>query len=467
MMKVLSLMMLLCCILTSKNVFGQNPSLKDRETVRKIYAEALLNGKCYEQLRFLSEEIGGRLSGSPQAAAAVEFMYGELKKLNLDSVWLQPVMVPHWVRGKTEVCRMVSPHTETFRICALGNSVGTPEGGVSGQVVEVRSEEELHKLGRKNIEGKIVFFNKAMDACHLNTFRAYGEAAWQRVNGAAKAASYGAVAVLVRSLGLREDDYPHTGVMIYDDRYPKIPAAAVSVKGAERLSKLLRKNKEVKLEIELSCEMLPDVLSYNVIGEIRGSEKPEEIILVGGHLDAWDNGDGAHDDGAGCVHSVEVLRIFKSLNIKPKRTIRCVLFMNEENGLRGARKYAEEVERKNEKHIAAIETDRGGFTPRGFDISQTQDGQIKAMRSWLKIFTEFDIDKILEGGGGADIGPLLKFGTPTIGYVPDSQRYFDYHHTEIDRFEAVNKRELELGAAAISSLVFFLSEYGFSELKSE
>ncbi len=459
-MKFLSAL-LVFLMLFNFSLCSQNNEAKDRELLRKIYDEALMRGKCYEQLRFLSEEIGGRLSGSPQAAAAVEFLHGELKKMALDSVWLQPVMVPHWVRGNKEFCRVISPFTENLRICALGNSVGTLEGGISAMVVEVKSEAELEKLGRKNIEGKIVFFNKAMDACHISTFKAYGEAAWQRVWGASKAASYGAAAVIVRSLGLREDDYPHTGVMVYDEKSPKIPAAALSVRAAERLSKILKKHPEMTLELEMNCEMLPDVLSYNVIGEIKGSEFPEEIILVGGHIDAWDNGDGAHDDGAGCVHSTEVLRIFKDLALKPKRTVRCVLFMNEENGLRGGLKYAEEVKKKSEKHLAAIETDRGGFTPRGFDITETKDGQIKAMRSWLKVFSEFDIEKISAGGGGADIGPLLKLGVPTIGYVPDSQRYFDYHHTEIDKFEAVNKRELELGAAGIASLVWFLSEYGF------
>ena len=326
-------------------------------------------------------------------------------------------------------------------------------------MIEVQNFEELDQLGESKIKGKIVFFNRPMEPKHVKTFNAYGGAVNQRGSGASKAAKYGALASVTRSMSLKNDEHPHTGAMRYEEGVNKIPAAAISTKDADLLSAAIKKG-NAKMFIQFNCETLPDVLSYNVIGEIKGTEFPDEIISVGGHLDSWDLGEGAHDDGAGCVQSIEVLRIFKNLNYKPKRTIRAVMFMNEENGLRGGLKYAEEAKRLNEKHLAAIETDAGGFTPRGFGFTASAE-QLAKIQQWLPLLKPYGTDFLQAGGGGADIGPLNKtFGTPIAGLMPDSQRYFDIHHARSDVFENVNKRELNLGAVNMAALIYLVDKYG-------
>jgi len=434
----------------------------DSIVARKIFDEELTNGQCYEMLDYLCNRIGSRLSGSPQAAAAVEWGKQEMEKHGFDRVYLQEVMVPHWVRGNIEKGKILNSKLIGDRevpVCALGGSVATLEGGITAKVVEVHSFEELETLGKKNIEGKFVFYNRPMDPKLISTGSAYGGAVEQRHKGAMHAAKYGAVGAIVRSMTLSLDDVTHTGSMKYDSLGTKIPTAAISTKGANLLSRLLKNDPSVRFHLELNCETLPDVKSYNVIGEIVGSEKPEEIVLVGGHLDSWDKGQGAHDDGAGCVQSIEVLRLFKALDIVPKRTIRAVLFMNEENGMRGGKEYAAQAKANNENHIAAIESDAGGFAPRGFGIDGDSLKREK-IESWKPVFEDYNLHKIGKGWGGADIAPLKDQGTVLIGYRPDNQRYFDYHHTDIDTFDKVNKRELEMGAAAMTVLVYLLSEYG-------
>ena len=300
-----------------------------------------------------------------------------------------------------------------------------------------------------------------MQADLIQTFEAYGGCVDQRYSGAAEAAKYGAVGVMVRSMNLRLDNYPHTGSMSYGDLpvEKRIPAAAISTNGAEMLSTVLALNKDVKLYFRQTCKVFPDVQSYNVIGEIKGSEFPNEIITVGGHLDSWDLGDGSHDDGAGCVQSMEVLRLLKETGYKPKRTIRVVLFMNEENGLRGATKYAEVAKEKGEHHVFALESDAGGFTPRGFSFD-CDEANFAQITSWKSLFKPYLIHYFEQGGSGADVGPLKGNGTVLAGLRPDSQRYFDHHHAENDTFEHVNKRELELGAATMASLVYLIDKYG-------
>ncbi len=436
--------------------------VEDSTFARKIFDEALTNGRCYEMLDVLCNDVGARLSGSPEAAKAVEWGKIEMEKHGFDRVFLQEVMVPHWVRGDVEkgvIYTSDGKKNKDIPICALGGSIGTFEGGVKAEVIEVHGLEELKELGEAIISGKIVFFNRPMDPRLISTGSAYGGAVNQRHKGAAESAKYGAIGVIVRSMTLALDDVPHTGAMKYDSAGVKIPAAAISTKGADYLSVLLETDPMATFHLELSCETLADEMSYNVIGEIKGSEKPEEIILVGGHLDSWDLGQGAHDDGAGCVQAIEALRLFKALNIIPKRTIRAVLFMNEENGLRGGKKYAELAKLNGENHIAAIESDAGGFTPRGFGINADAAG-IEKVQRWNSVFEDYDLLRIGKGWGGADITPLKEQGTVLIGYRPDNQRYFDYHHTSIDTFDKVNKIELELGAASIATLLFFLSEYG-------
>ena len=439
--------------ISSSVLFAQT----DEDGIRQIFEEELREGHAYQWLVELSTTIGSRLSGSPGAKLAVDWGKRELER-TADSVWLQPVMVPQWVRGQKEIAR-IKKSKSVINICALGGSVGTGPGGVTGEVVEVKSLEELKQLGERNINGKIVFFNRPMDPANIQTFSAYGRAVDQRGSGPSEAARFGAIGAIVRSMGLNQEDYPHTGSLRYDDSLPKIPAVAISTRHADLLSKSLQTDKHLQFYFETHCETLPDVQSFNVIGEIKGSEYSDEIIVVSGHLDSWDLGQGAHDDGAGVVHAMEVLRLFKVLGIKPKRTIRAVLFMNEENGLRGAIEYARQVELKKEKHVAAIESDRGGFTPRGFSMSTSASvrDQIKSWEPLLKPYGLTDFD---QKGGGADIGPLESFGVPLIGFLPDSQRYFDYHHTATDTIDKVSKRELELGAASIAALVYLIDTYG-------
>ncbi len=461
-MKIFSVSTLLCFLFISSASFSQT-AVQDSIMLKKLYTEALTDGKAYDWLDHLSNEIGARLSGSFEAESAIKYTEAELKQLGLDKVWLQPVMVPKWTRGFKEYAYIESPSGEKTitNILALGGSVPTPNLGIKAQVIEVQNFEELEKLGKEKIEGKIVFFNRPMQPDLIHTGHAYGGAADQRYAGAAQAAKYGAIGVLVRSLSLKNDDAPHTGAMSYGDTpaAKQIPAAAISTKGADYLSGLLKLEPALLFYFKQNCKTWDDVPSFNVIGEITGSIYPDKIMVVGGHLDSWDVGDGSHDDGAGVVQSMEVLRLFKKLNYKPKHTIRVVLFMNEENGLRGGLKYAEEAKRKNENHIFALESDSGGFTPRGFSL-ETDAENLAHIRSWAPLFEPYFIHLFATGHSGADIRPLKGNIKVLAGLQPDSQRYFDIHHTENDTFDKINKRELELGAASMASLLYLMDTYG-------
>ncbi len=440
-------------------------SQEDAAVVQNMYHSSLGNGMSYAWLDHLSNNIGGRLSGSQGAEKAVAYTKSELEKLGLDKVWLQPVMVPKWERGSKESGYFRSEdQTYELSICALGGSVATPEEGIIGEVIEVSGIQELKDLGTDKVKGKIVFFNRPMEPTLIETFESYGGCVDQRYSGAMEAGKLGAIGVVVRSMTLRLDKYPHTGSMTYGDLSPekRIPSAAISTIDAEALSEALTKDNSLKLGFKQSCKQYDDVESYNVIGEITGSEFPNEFIVVGGHLDSWDMGDGSHDDGAGVVQSMEVLRLMKLSENKPKRSIRVVLFMNEENGLRGGRKYAEEAALNQERHIMALESDSGGFTPRGFSFD-CSDEEFEQIQGWELLFKPYLIHYFEKGGSGADIGPLKKEGMVLAGLRPDSQRYFDYHHTSIDTFDAVNKRELELGAATMASLVYLFDKYGLKK----
>lgn len=442
---------------------AQKVNKEDSTMLRKIYDNALVEGKSYDWLDYLSNEIGGRLSGSLEAEKAVKYTKKELEKLGLDKVWLQPVMVPKWTRGIPEYAYIETAPgiTSIANICALGGSVATPDGGLKAKVIEVKGIEDLAKLGREKIEGKIVFYNRPMDPTKILTFSAYGGCVNQRYAGAMEAAKFGAVGVVVRSMNLRNDDFPHTGSMTYGDTpaNKRIPACAISTNGADYLSSAIKIQPDLNFYFKQNCKVYPDVLSYNVIGEITGTEFPNKYMIVGGHLDSWDLGDGSHDDGAGCVQSMEVLQIFKKMNYIPRHSIRVVLFMNEENGLRGGNKYAEEAKLKREDHVFALESDAGGFTPRGFSFD-TDDANFAQIKSWESLFKPYLIHFFEKGGSGADIGPLKDGNIVLAGLRPDSQRYFDYHHAENDTFDAVNKRELELGAATMTSLVYLMDKYG-------
>ncbi len=337
-------------------------------------------------------------------------------------------------------------------------SVGTGEEGLSTKIIEVHDFKQLEELGRKNIEGKIVFFNRLMDPTMINTFGAYGKAANQRTRGAARAGVFGSVGVVVRSLTTSQDDFPHTGVLMYNDTVPKIPAVAISTNGANLLSEWLKIDTELDFIFRTTCYELPEVTSYNVIGEIRGSKFPDEIITVGGHLDAWETGEGAHDDGAGCMQSIEVLRLFQKLGIKPKRTIRAVMFMDEEVAQRGGKEYARQGALKKENHYFALEADRGALMPKGFGVSALDD-RLEEILALKKYFEPYGITYFKKGGGGVDIGPLKQFGTPLSSFVPDMQRYFDFHHSGNDTFEHVNFREFQMGSAAIASFIYLIDKY--------
>lgn len=450
--------LVLSTVLSAQTNLANNKPYTD--IAREIVRTALAEGRAYGMLNELTT-LGPRLSGSPQAAAAVEWSRHMMAQLGFQNVRLQEVMVPHWVRGPIEEAAIINSATMgtiPLTVCALGGSIATPEMGIVAEVVEVKSFEELKVLGKK-AEGKIIFFNRPMDASKINTFEAYGGAVDQRGSGAIAAAKVGGAAALVRSMTTRLDDVPHTGGMHYQDGVPKVPAAAISTMDANLLSELIAQEKNVRVRLKLTCQTFPDAPSANVFGELTGTEKPEEIIVVGGHLDSWDKGTGAHDDGAGCVQSLEALRLLQALKLKPKRTIRAVMFINEENGLRGGEAYGRAAATSKEKHVAAIEADRGGFAPRGFSVD-TDSVKFTRLASWAYLFKEIAADNIFRGGSGADISPLVRQGVPGIGLVPEAQRYFDYHHSDNDVIAAVNERELNLGAAAMAILCYVLAQEG-------
>lgn len=429
------------------------------EIISQIKNKGLKELYAFEMLKDLTGSIGHRLSGSMNYEKAVLWSKKMLQGAGADSVWLEPVMIPHWVRGEEKAFLKIGDKKNIeLSICALGGSIGTPEKGIQAEVIEVKSLKEAGELKEK-AKGKILFFNRPFDRTNMNPFQAYGGAVDQRTYGAIEAAKVGAVAVLIRSITPALDDEPHTGMMRYADSISRIPAAAISTLDAELLSKELQERNVVSVNLSLSCRALPDVLSYNVIGEIRGSENPEEIVLVGGHLDSWDKGTGAHDDGCGIVQSIEVIRLIKSLNVKPKRTIRAVLYANEENGLRGGEAYAARERNKQEKHIAAIESDAGGTTPKGFGVT-TDSIKFEKIQSYSSLLDIVGAGKIRKGGGGADISTLEKFGTVLIGLNTDPHRYFDYHHSHNDTIDKVHPRELELGAIAMAILSWIISQNG-------
>jgi hypothetical protein len=450
--------LLTALVLNGLTSFAQS---NDENNIKLFYKKALTESKCYTWLEYLSNDIGSRLSGSENAASAVLYTKNQLETLGLDKVYLQEVMVPHWVRGEKETAYIIDDKTKTVvPICALGGSIATAKEGLSAEVIEVQGIKELEQLGDK-VKGKIVFFNRPMDPENIETFTSYGACVDQRFVGAKEAAKLGAVGTIVRSMNLRLDDFPHTGAQSYGD-LPKdkyIPTAAISTNGAELLSKSLKMNPALKFYFKQSCETLPDALSHNVIGEITGSEHPENILVVGGHLDSWDLADGSQDDGAGVVQSMEVVRILKNLNYKPKNTIRVVLFMNEENGGKGGAKYEEVAKQKNENHIFALESDSGGFSPRGFSI-EADDVNFQKIKGYKGLFEPYLADSFTIGHAGSDIGHLTSKKIVKAGLKPDSQRYFDYHHAANDTFDAVNKRELELGAATMTALIYLIDQKG-------
>lgn len=438
------------------------PEPADREVIGRIFTEALSDTTAYGHLKTLCTRYEGRICGTPEADSAVCWAESLLRSMGLDTVYLQPLQVPRWERGDPEqgIVSSAVAGIHAVSVCALGWAVGTGPEGITAEVVEITSKEQLEQLGEAGIRGKIVFYNQPMDPGHYYTFEAYGEAVWQRARGASMAARYGAVAMINRSLNLSLDDFPHTGIMHYDDSLPKIPAFAVSTLGADSLSCWMKQDPALKLFLRSTCqEFAEEVPSFNVIGEMRGSEHPEEIIAFGGHIDAWDNTQGAHDDAAGVVQTIEVLRIFREVGIRPEHTLRVVVFMDEEVAQRGAAAYAASVKARNEKHLAAIESDRGGFTPYGFSIDAPLS-TVARIRNWRPLLEPWGIRWLEQGGSGVDIRDLKPMGIPLMALVTDSQRYFDIQHAPSDTWDKVNPRELQLGSGAIASMVYLIDKYG-------
>lgn len=431
------------------------------EAARRILARGLREEKAYDMLSGLLKAAPMRLTGSPGAEAALAHMEGVMRELGFSNVHREGVLVNRWERGaeSAKIEASARGREVELAVCALGGSIGTPPEGLSAGVLEVRSFQELRDAGDK-ARGKIVFFNQPMDRAVLEPFRAYGANAEQRVRGAAEAAKSGAAAVLIRSLTLRRDRQPHTGLMRYEEGVPRIPASALATEDADLLSARLREDPGLSVRLSLSCRDAGPVLSANLLGEIVGSERPGEVILVGGHLDAWDLSPGAHDDGAGCVHAIEALRLIQACGLAPKRTIRAVLFMDEEFGGTGGRFYAAAPERDGEKHLAAFESDRGGFLPLAVGIGAGPEvparyGALDAILRSLGV-----VRGLVAGGGGVDIGPLAERGVLLGGLIPDAARYFDHHHSALDRLEAVHPRELELGAVALAVSAYLIAQDG-------
>lgn len=445
-------------ILISLFSFSQD---SDSLMIRRIADEILMNGKAYDNLHYLTKQIGGRLSGSPQMVKAENWGLKTMRESGADKAWLQECMVPHWVRGgKDEALAFTGSQKKPLDVLALGNTKGTGSKGIKAEIIEVKSFDDLESK-KDRIKGKIVFYNYPFKATFIKTFNSYGDAVRYRVQGASRAAKYGAVAVMVRSMSHSTDNNPHTGAMHYDSAYAIIPAVAVGLHDADWLSTQLEK-KKVSVFLKTNGHFLPDTIGHNVIGELTGTEFPDQYITVGGHLDSWDPAEGAHDDGTGVVQTMEILRTFKALGFQPKHTIRFVLFANEENGLRGGLKYAQEAKSKNEKHLFALESDAGGFTPRGFGFEVT-DAQFQKIKPWSNLLSPYGGGELVRGGDGSDIGPLRQMlGTVTAGLNPDSQRYFDYHHARNDVFENVNKRELELGAVNMAALIYLVDQHGLT-----
>ncbi|MFV0605932.1 MAG: M20/M25/M40 family metallo-hydrolase [Niabella sp.] len=434
----------------------------DAVFIKKIADEIFTHSKAYDNLRVLTKTIGPRLAGSPQMYKAEEWGYKLLQATGSDTTYKQACMVPRWVRGGQDKATAILPGNKKriLDIVALGNSFGTGKIPLAARVVLINNFDEM-EAKKDNIKGHIVFYNYKFNPRFVETFYAYGDAVKYRGSqGTAMASQYGAVATIVRSMSHETGNNPHTGSTWYKDGYKKNPAVAIGLQDADWLAQQLEQGVAVKIQLSTHGYFLPDVEGHNIIGELKGTKFPDEYITVGGHLDSWDNCEGAHDDGAGITQTIEILRTFKALKYQPKRTIRFVLFANEENGSRGGKKYAEEAEAKKEKHIFALESDAGGFTPRGFHFD-VDSSVFNKINQWAVLLAPYSGGHFVnDGEGGVDIGYLKKLGTHLSGLAPDSQRYFDIHHSRADTFESVNKRELELGAINMAALIYLVDKYG-------
>lgn len=416
----------------------------------RIMAEEKSAGQAYTLLQHLTDRIGPRLAGSDGAARAVEWSRQTLSQMGVRA-WTEPVSVPHWVRG-LESGEIVSPSTQRLALTALGGSPPTPEGGVTADVVEVASLDALAALPESAVKGRIVFFNHAM-----STAEQYGPTSPLRTRGPAAAAKRGAAAVLVRSLSTLDARLPHTGATQFEEKAPQVPAAAVAAEDAALLHRLLAAGQPVRVHVLLTCRDLGRVDSANVLAELPGRERPDEVVLIGAHLDSWDLGTGAIDDGAGVVHVMETLRLLKALGLTPRRTVRGVLFMNEEHGLDGARAYAQAHAAELGRHVAAMESDSGGGRPAGVSARLGKDGLARLSED-LALTAPLGPPTVSEGGGGADLLPLQAAGVPELGLRHDSRAYFHWHHSAADTLDKVDPAELAAGAARMAILAYVLAD---------
>ena len=426
---------------------GPSVTSEQRAAATRIIEAALADDTGWQRLAWLSDRVGHRLSGSPQLEAAIKWAVDEMRRDGFDDVRAEKVMVPRWVRG-SESAVLLEPVARELTMLGLGNSVGTPAKGVTADVVVVRDFTELDALGEK-VRGKIV--------CYNVPFTNYGETVAYRGSGASRAAKHGAVAVLVRSVGPVSLDTPHTGAMRYDEAFPKIPAAAITIEGAEMLARMQARGERMRLRLKMEAKMMGEVESANVVADLRGSEHPEQIVLLAAHLDSWDVGTGAHDDGGGCIQIWEAARLLKKLGLRPKRTIRVVLYTNEENGLRGGTAYRDAHKAELANHVFALETDGGTFRPQGLGVT-ANEAALATLRDLAPILEPVGAMKISEGGGGADIGPIMREGVPGAGLDTESSRYFDYHHTPADTLDKIDPKDLKLCAATIAIFAYLVAD---------
>ena len=434
--------------------FSQQP---DKDVIRTIFDDVLTNEVAYNNLEYLCEHAPGRLLGTEESLIALEFMKTYFEEMGADTVFLQEFKTPAWIHKSTEAYIISSAGETRLRADALGPSPSTPNGGIVAEVVEVQGLDELREMNPEVVKDKIVFFNRAVDMTHINTFRIYGSAVDQRARGPALAAELGASGVLVRSVGTRIDTFPHTGSTRFTGE--KIPCAAISTVDADILSAALEQEKELKVRLIIEAEDIEEITSYNLIADIRGSEFPDEYIVVGGHIDAWFNSPGAHDDGIGCVQSADVLRIFKDLGLKNKRSIRAIMYMDEELYQSGGDAYAQYTEEHDIVHLLALEADAGGFTPVGFNVDAPVE-VIEKIAGYQPLLEQYGIYYIRKGGSGVDIAPLKKLGVPLMGFRTDSQRYMDLHHSGYDTIDKIHIRELQLGSGCMAALIYLIDKYG-------
>ena len=428
---------------------NQEKSIKEQysDIASKIIAEALKDSNAYARLSIMCDTYGPRLSGSQNLEKAIDWIVATMKKDGFDSVYTEAVMVPHWVRGN-ESLTLHAPFSKNIAVLGLGGTIATPTAGIKGEVMVVHSFDELEKRSKQAI-GKIVLFNVP--------FTKYGETVKYRVNGASEAAKHGAIASLVRSVGPASLNTPHTGGMRYADDVKKIPHAAISIEDADMLDRQCSLGLKPNVTLKLEGKFLPDAQSRNVIAEIRGSEKPEEIVVFGGHIDSWDVGQGAMDDGGGCIAAWEALRVIKKLGLRPKRTLRVCFWTNEENGLMGGKTYAKLHAKEIPNHVLAVESDAGTFKPKGYDFGGSAKG-MELAKEICSLLGVIDASSCEEGGGGADIGPIMEMGVPGMGLLVDDSKYFNYHHTNADMMDKLNPREIALCTASMAVLTYVAAD---------